>query len=1051
MVKESLNVVRERLAEFLPRLSVRVKNDGKAGLNNIHKLSEPVIRNLMNTLYGLELKLEGKVNAGGFDLCDTENHVLVQVTGNCTDQKIKDCLRTTADRVAKEPELNGAELYIAFLTSDEEEIKKLRKKTAAKMKKGELKAEGFRFTAESGILCLQDFVQFLTDDLGPDGEELTADQVHSIQNLLDKLTPEAQPPRELYLPFSALGDGAFVGREDKLAQLEAKLRQSGNNPIVVSGLGGMGKTTLVTRFCAGYTGGKVYFVRFRENFTRTVAEGVAAGMEGCKDREPDPERDYAEAMALLRRCGKADLLVIDNADAPDDDFGKLLTDPAWAELRKLPLRLILTTRCEVSGAIQVGKMDNRTLYRFFENQELTLDASQMDKLIGAVQGHTMTVELIARTLKRTRTLTVEKLLSALGTGELKEQKFRAVAVERNGRVEQEGIYEHLRKLFNVAEISEDARDLLRNLVLLPEGGMDIRILEALLDDVGLETLNQQIDHGWLAYDQDRGFVSMHPVIRMVCRRELEPDDDNCEEFINGAWDYFDPNQYDAEVFRQLAELFSQAAEMLPDPWGNNALFAGSLWNKLGQPAKAIQYEQQIIRRCQTLQDDPESLSIVYNNLGNTFVALGDYGNALEYCQKALSLLQQVYPEDHMEMVLAHNNLGQVYGLLGDFEKALSHTRKALQIQEKEDPENLYNLGKFHNNLCNLHIQLGDSREALSHALEAMALWEKTLPAEHPELATLYNNAGLSYFGLADYEESEKYMLRTLEIWEKKLPEDHPDLAKACMNLGRIYADTGKAQEALTYLLRGQKIYERVYSGDHPDLAMCYGNLGMVYYNLEMDEEAWEFTTRGLQMLEKLVPEDHPNLALLYNNLGNILVRREEYREALKLIQKALDIWKKTLPPDHPNFALGYLNAGEICQLLKEQTMALRYKLAAVRIYEKHLPGDHPMLAKVCSSTASAFAEENQYHKAGIYRKKAVNIYEKLLSPEDPALAELYNSLGFDYFKSGNLSGSWEYVCKAVRLARRILPEDNQTRRIYERNAVAVHRMLREKAESEAKG
>ena len=194
---KTLPCLEQELDDCLNKLAAQTKSRAKAGYNDACKHAEVVIRNLMNVLYGYSLQLEGKVNASGFDLCDTTNKILVQVTVNCTDNKVEDCLRTTCERVTKEPHLNNATLYIMFLTVDDDEINKLKKNAANKLGKPEdsdkrkLKSytfpvTGIQFTPADSIISLNTLLQQIRDDETSYGKTLTIAQMHGIQEILEK-------------------------------------------------------------------------------------------------------------------------------------------------------------------------------------------------------------------------------------------------------------------------------------------------------------------------------------------------------------------------------------------------------------------------------------------------------------------------------------------------------------------------------------------------------------------------------------------------------------------------------------------------------------------------------------------------------------------------------------------------------------------------------------------------------------------------------------------------------------------------------------------------
>ena len=940
------------------------------GHTDANKDAENFYCGLLNTAFGWRLKNLNslKMDFPAIDLGDTDSKVCIQVTSTEGREKVRNTLKKFFDHKLHTGE--GYERLIVLIIGDKPAY---RDDFAME--------DGFDFEPNRDIWDTAKLIQEI-EAQGLEAAKAVAEYLGEQLNI-----PRAKNPG-LRLPFSAMDRNAFVGRENELAELARKLKDSANTPIVVSGLGGMGKTELVARFCADYRGGNVYFVRFRGDFTQTVAVGVASGLAGYKDRKPDLERDYAEAMAQLQNCAPGDILVIDNADEPEGNFGKLQRDSAWQDLRQLNLRLILTTRCEVSGAIRVGNMANKTLYRIFENQGLTLDAARMDALIEAVNGHTMTVDLMARTLKRTRTLTVDRLLAALRKGDLPRQRVRPVDMDRNGAVEQKMIYDHLRKLFNVAEISPEARDVLRNTVLLPEGGMDIEILEAVLDEEKMELLEQQIDHGWLSFDQDTRFVTIHPVVRLVCREELKPNDKNCGAFLYAVWGYYDPKQYNAETFRQFAELFSRAAELLPDGQSDWAIRAGHFWKEIGQAGNALPYELQAVSRLEVSRPESEVLARAYNNVGHTYGALGDHKKALEYKLKALKIWETVLPANHPDLALSYNNVGYTYGDLGDHEKALEYKLKALEIFEKVLPANHPSLATSYNNVGATYGALGDHEKELEYQLKALEIGEKVLPANHPALATSYNNVGGTYGDLGNHEKALEYQLKALKIRETVLPANHPDLALSYNNVGGTYGDLGDHEKDLEYQLKALEIFEKVLPANHPDLAGSYNNVGATYGALGDHEKELEYQLKALEIFEKVLPANHPSLATSYNNVGATYGALGDHEKELEYQLKALKIRETVLPANHPDLALSYNNVGATCGALGDHEKDLEYQLKALEIREKVLPANHPDLALSYNNVGCTYGELGNHEKALEYGERALAIAEHSF-PEGHPNMELF--------------------------------------------------------------
>jgi hypothetical protein len=217
---KTLPYIENALDEYLNKLVERTKSSASAGNNDACKLAEAVIRNLMNVLYGYNLQLEHRINASGFDLIDADNHVLVQVTNNCTSVKVEECLRTTYERVVNEPHLENYTLYIALLSLDNKHISTLRKKTAnrlrisdsgdeRKLQQYSFPVTGFHFNPHSNIINLGTFLQFLQVGENATGRPLTESQLQGLTEILDKFC----------IPMSLSGDICQLPPERRLSKI----------------------------------------------------------------------------------------------------------------------------------------------------------------------------------------------------------------------------------------------------------------------------------------------------------------------------------------------------------------------------------------------------------------------------------------------------------------------------------------------------------------------------------------------------------------------------------------------------------------------------------------------------------------------------------------------------------------------------------------------------------------------------------------------------------------------------------------------------------------
>ena len=753
--------------------------------------------------------------------------------------------------------------------------------------------------------------------------------------------PHTSPIRHLWLPvFSALGNG-FVGREKELADIHDRFAR-GDKLVVLTGLGGMGKTELAVKFGLEYEG-TVYFARFAGSFTKTLANMAQGVRPALGDEELGESEDNLCAMVLelLSEAGKDDLLIIDNVDSDTDSLADLQKDVGYKALMRLPLKILVTTRLDWYEGIPVERITNKHLRQILTRYGAKLTEEEMDAIIQTVKGHTLTLDLIARTLngKGLRKVTTEMLIRSLRENTLSSEKYRKITTHYNLSTEQVQLYQHLSTVFNVSEISDSDKELLRCATLFPESGISGDLITRIMNDEGLVQLEYLVKRGWLEMKDD--LLTIHPVIRLVCRTELIPTDENCGDFLNALWEEFDEREYDRIKYAQLAEVFALAAEQLEDQearWINNS---GRLLNDLAQHDAARNLYEKHLPDLEKRLKNTEPLAIVYNNLGYAYGNLGDHRMALEYLLKALEIQEKVLLSDHPDLARSYNNVGTTYGDLGDHRMALEYKLKALEIREKVLPPEHPDLAQSYNNVGMTYGDLGDHRMALEYKLKALKILEKVLPPDHPSLATCYNNVGMTYGDLGDHYKALEYTTKGLVIIEKVLPPEHPDLAASYNNLGATYGDLGDHSKALEFQLKALEIQEKVLPPDHPDLAASYNNVGLTYSSLGDNSKALEYLLKALEIRERVLPLEHPDLAASYNNVGNIYGDLGDHSRALEYLLKALEIRETVLPPDHPYLATSYNNIGSTYAYMENFPKAVEYLEKALGIMERILPPGHP--------------------------------------------------------------------------------------------------------------
>lgn len=567
---------------------------------------------------------------------------------------------------------------------------------------------------------LRNSLQSEPDDRYQDAGEMLED----VQRLVEELRPSKN---RLSLGLSTLSEGEFLGREEELEQLDMSLRQH-RNPIVIWGFGGMGKTELAIEFGRRKMSTcQVYFVRFDTSFYETVVGPIADAFSGysrydARGREKTEEQVYEEVMKLLGELSPDDVLIIDNVDSETEEMSELLDD-RYRALCGLSLHLIITsrTRCEGYG-IEVGELERKELHELMQ-RFVKISENEMDALIDTVEGHTLTVELIARTLKYSYPpISVEEMLTKLKEGDLDSENLAKVSVRKDRDERKWKIEEHLRCLFRITELPSMELSYLKNAILIDtKKGLYYNWFASACPDFDQNVMIHLLERGWIKLNREENLLTVHPLIQQLVENEINriPEDSNI--FLSRLWKVFEKNRYkySKKEVDQIAEVFYNALLQKVDyPQWNEWIDGLCYWldEVIDELKLSIRCKEEILatlrdknideerRLCIMLDNidilekiyrgksniENEVLAATYNSVANIYIERKDYVNAFCYLKKAAKCKSSTR---------AINNLGWMYlygyGCEQDVSQAINIFLYAANSEIKPDKLANRHLGKLY--------------------------------------------------------------------------------------------------------------------------------------------------------------------------------------------------------------------------------------------------------------------------------------------------------------------------------------------------------------------
>ena len=689
----------------------------------------------------------------------------------------------------------------------------------------------------------------------------------------------------------------FVGRKDTFDEIREKLTEY--RVCILCGIGGMGKSYCSLKYAETYSAqySQVQQVFYSETIKDTV---LKIQFEGLDESHCSESEKLEKRFSVLSGYSDDTLLIIDNMDTcpPDKDN--------YERLKKLPVHVIFTSR---QNDFDLGKYflpvqplpaeEQLDLFKDFCDFEIEADQiPEYYKLFEKVEGHTLLLELIAKTMSSSD-ITPAEMMEALSNSEA--ENIDQIHFEMDNHYHQEKMNNFVCKLFDTSDLNKEQKNVLMHLSLASTGGLRRRLFKTFLGVDG-QYINTLIGQSWIISPKPSKptfrMIHLHPVIRSAVIRNTEPTIDKCKTFIvnivetlrkynsnspENELEYTDISDL-CDILTNAGELFTYRAEhidLIID-------IIDVLWKYMSY-SSAYNYCLRGIGIINTSTDiDIKKQITLYEKAGQIAVRLARYEDGIHHYNTAISIIENKKAEDPESLASLYDNLGVVMRKSSKYEEALDCLTKAQNIIDVHHVNNRKLTANIYNDMGVIYINLDLYNKALENYQKARELREKDPNPDKAQLAYSYHNIGTVYQRKNDYASAIDWHQKALDIRREIYPENEPIIAASLTMIGNDYSEAAK---------------------DNPD------------YNFE---DARKYFEEGLKIRKTTLGENHPDTAWSHHSIGKWYFYQEDYVKALEHFQKCLSIRRTALGEEHAYTAEVLFSIGEVYFALGDKVPAESY-------------------------------------------------------------------------------------------------------------------------------
>ncbi|MBR3269420.1 MAG: serine/threonine protein kinase [Oscillospiraceae bacterium] len=337
-----------------------------------------------------------------------------------------------------------------------------------------------------------------------------------IVRLLDDLTAELNR-RDYIIPKLPPVSPYFVGRETELNAVGTQLKQ--NRVLFVTGVGGIGKSTLIRNFAVQNQSryDVIVYLEYDGEIRHTFADDGQLAISTVHRQDGEPADAYfSRKLSEFRRiCGEKHVLFI------LDNYGGAVTKDL-SRILDCGYNTVIVTRNQPPknsfSFLELGAIaEKAALYHLISlnlgRQTTKEERRCFEEIIGLVQGHTLVLELIARQIAAGM-ISIQTALCLIRENGFSRFSAEKIGNYKDGEEVCDTLAGIISGLFDASNLETNAETVLKILALLNVRGLESELLLRFFPQITAKMLGTLSEQGWI-YSADS--VRLHPVIAETLR------------------------------------------------------------------------------------------------------------------------------------------------------------------------------------------------------------------------------------------------------------------------------------------------------------------------------------------------------------------------------------------------------------------------------------------------------------------------------------------------------------------------------------------------------